>query len=55
MGFCMDTKINLIPKDKGDDPILTPGPNVSCYKSTKKILPGQKTHETSYINSGFQE
>jgi len=29
-----------IPKGKGYDPILTPGPNVSWYKSTKKMLPG---------------
>jgi len=40
MGFRMDTKKKLIPKGKGYDPILTPGPNVSWYKSTKKILPG---------------
>ena len=38
MGFRMDTKKKLIPKGKGHDPILTPGPNVSWYKST--ILPG---------------
>ena len=40
MGFCLDTKKRLIPKGKGYDPILTPGPNVSWYKSTKKIFPG---------------
>jgi len=40
MGFCMDTKENLIPKGKGYDPTLAPGPNVSWYKSTKKILSG---------------
>jgi len=33
MGFRMDTKKNQIPKGKGYDPILTPGPNFSRYKS----------------------
>jgi len=40
MGFRMDNKEILIPKGKGYDPILTLGPNVSWYKSTKKILSG---------------
>jgi len=40
MGFRMDTKEILIPKGEGYDPILTPGPNISWYKSTKKILSG---------------
>ena len=40
MGFRMDTTKKLNPKGKGYDTILTPGPNVSWYKSTKKILPG---------------
>jgi len=40
LGFRMDTTENLIAKGKGYDPALTPGPNVSCYKSTKKILSG---------------
>jgi len=38
--FAWILKKILIPKGKGYDPILTPGPNVSWYKSTKKILPG---------------
>jgi len=29
MGFRMDTKENLIPKGKGFDHTLTPGPNIS--------------------------
>ena len=32
-GFRMDTKKNQIPKGKGYDLILTPGPNFSRYKS----------------------
>jgi len=32
MGFRMETTENLIPKGKGYDPILTPGPNISWYK-----------------------
>ena len=47
-GFSHGYWKKLIPKGKGYDPILTPGPNVSWYKSTKKILPGQRTHRTSY-------
>jgi len=41
-GFRMDTKKNLILKGKGYDLILTPGPNVSWYKSTKKHYRGRK-------------
>ena len=40
MGFRVDTNEILIPKGKGYDPTLTPVPNVSWYKSTKKILSG---------------
>ena len=42
MGFHMDTKEKLIPKGKVYDPTLNPGPNVSWYKSTKKICRGRK-------------
>jgi len=40
MGFRMDATEILIPKGKGYDPTLTPGPKVSWYQSTKKILSG---------------
>jgi len=40
MGFRMDAKEILIPKGKRYDPTLTPGPNVSWYKSIKKISSG---------------
>ena len=41
MGFRMDTKEILIPKRKGYYPTMTPGPNVSWYKSTKKYCRGR--------------
>jgi len=34
MGFRMDIQKKLIPKGKGYDPILSPGPNVSWQKSS---------------------
>ena len=40
MDFRMNTTETLIPKGNGYDPILTHGPNISWYTSTKKISLG---------------
>ena len=38
----MDTKKKLIPKRKGYDPILTPGPNVLCTNQPKRYYRGRE-------------